>query len=222
MFFIQTFKSVAPNVYKERILNITFFQRFLEKCEYLVFLSIILLDYWPLNGAEQAHMLKALGERICSMPADLLNKNLFLQASFEYITFKKTKDTKAQLKLHDLHMRMIKQAIFYLYEGCFGHLVKGLPQPIVAMVLFQWLLILDPQKDLHEYNLTAKIMISLKNSMYDHENKKVTENFRTITVTLLDLLSMRFTNQDTFQGYKNLLILLELVRIKRDLLNNLC
>jgi len=100
------------------------------------------LDFWQLNGAEQAQMLKILGERICSMPTDLLNKNFFLEASFEYIKYKKTKDTKAQLKLHDLRLRMMKQAIFYLYEGCFGHLIKTLPQPILAMVDFERFLVL--------------------------------------------------------------------------------
>jgi len=79
---------------------------------------------------------------------------------------------------------------------------------------------LDPQRDILEYSLAVKIMFSLKNSMYNNENKMSPEHSRTILVTLFDLLTMRFTNQDTFQGYKNLLILLEMVNANRFFNNN--
>lgn len=209
-YFINRFKE------KEglRILSVKYLDHFARQTENMEYLAIMIRAALreTTDRYFRGEISKLLVGILHNMDMAKIKKKFYLDDVERFLGFKQNNRNLDYNLAGEKHVSQLKQKIDIMYYGIIEHVITtDAPHEKICPILLDWLLVLSPLAVMDEYNLMYNIARSLVDSCKSTTDKYNEAKCKRLILSLLELLRIKYMPNDDYKGYRNLVIVFELL-----------
>lgn len=139
-----------------------------------------------------------------------ISKFFKLEEIDRFLEFKKFNVHKEYKLKSERDIDVLKFQIRMIFYGIVEPLSIDFPSDTLTNILLRWILVLAPLADAEEYKLLHEIS-NVVNGPQGNSKQISLSKVRSIVTTILEFFKIKFSPGDQFQGYRNLVIVLEMM-----------